>query len=138
MDLIEIDIVQPQPTQRIVDAVHDVFARHPTLVRAVSDRAANLSRNHNLFAVRRKFLQGAPDHLFALPERIDVRRVKEIDASLERALEEWKTVLHVENPVAPFWRTVGHRSQADPRNLETGFSKWRQLHDVAPLARGQF
>ena len=65
VNLVEIDIVCAQPSQAVVNGVHDVLARKPFLVRIVADGKENFSCDHQLVARRPKVFQCASQDLLA-------------------------------------------------------------------------
>jgi hypothetical protein len=128
VDLVEIHIVEAEALQAVVDGVHDVLARKTPLVGILAHRVVHLRRNDNLLPRDAQFLQGPSRHHLACAVRVYVRGIEEIDAHLQRALEERFRRVVVEYPVAPFRRAVAHAAQADARYLEAGTAEIHIFH----------
>ena len=112
VDLVEVHVVHAEPAERSVDRVHQVLAREAPFVGAVLRRKVRLGRDHQLIA-RGELLDRAAHDLFAHAARVHVGGVEEIDALLDRALQEWPALRLVKHPRAPFACAVGHRAEAD-------------------------
>ena len=134
MRLVEIDVIRAEPFQAGVDLVHDRLSRQALAVRVVAHLAVHLGGDHHLLAPG-KVLQRAAGDLLAGAERIDVRRVEEVDAGLERLLEERPARLLVERPAmrAALDRAVGHAAKADARDFEAGPPEIDIIHDASPV-----
>ena len=81
--------------------VHDVLARQAALVRVVAHRVEDLGGDHHAVARTPKSFSARPEDLFADAERVHVRGIEEVDAQLERALDERARLLLFEHPLAP-------------------------------------
>ena len=77
---------------------------------------------------RREVAQRPADDLLAHALRVHVGGVEEGDAELERPPDERPAVLFVQHPRAPGRRAVGHRAEAQPRDLQARSSEIEMLH----------
>src|SRR5205807_2245740 len=89
----------------------------------------DLGCDDDLIAAGEIFDRSAED-LLAAAEGIAVRRVEEIDAALERPLDEGAAVLLADAPgmVAPIRDTIAHAAQTDPRYLQTRATELHIFH----------
>ena len=76
----------PQPAQAVLDLPDDPAARVAELVRVVAHRAVHLRGEHDVVAPPAR--QRLPDDLLGLPARVDVGGVDEVDARVERAVDD--------------------------------------------------
>ena len=129
MDLIQIDVVSPQATQARIDLEHDLLARESASIGMPTHRAVHLGGEHDLLAPC-KIGERATDDLFARAIGIDVGRIEEIDALLDRLLDERPARLFVEGPrmSTAICNAVTHASEADLRDIDTGRSKFHVAH----------
>jgi hypothetical protein len=104
VDLVQVDVVGPQPAERIVDGVADVLAREPPQVRVVPHRVEHLGGDDHLVAPRPEILQRAPEDLLAPAEGVHVGGVEEVDAELEGPADERAAFLLLQDPFAPAFR----------------------------------
>src|SRR5262249_4333136 len=125
-------IIHAEPSQAGIDLVQDRLARQAGAVRIVlAHLGADLGRDHQLLALA-EILDRAAEDLLAGAERIDVRGVEEVDAELERLLDEGATVVLVEHPGTPGLGAVGHAAEADPRDPESGATQVDVVHADLP------
>ena len=122
MDLVEVDVVHPQPLQRAVDGRHDVLARQAAAVGVLGDRVEHLGGDHHLFAPG-QLLDRAAEHGFALATRIHVGGIEEVDAVLDGPLVERAAGGFVQDPRPPVRRAVGHGAETEPRDFQ---ARWCQ------------
>ena len=129
MDLVEIDVVGAEPLQAGVDLGQDRLARQAGAVRPLAHAAVDLGRDHHLVAPR-EVEQRAADDLFAGAVRIDVGGVEEVDAEVERLLDERPARRLAERPrvVAALGLAVAHAAQADARDVEAGAAELDVVH----------
>ncbi|HEY5294483.1 MAG TPA: hypothetical protein VIJ70_03310 [Gaiellaceae bacterium] len=114
MDLVEVDPVGLQAAQAVLDLLHDPAARVPAHVRiSVVHRAVHLGREHDGVAAP---FEGLADDLLRLAARVDVGRVDEVDACVERAVDDRDRLVVV--GVAP--GAEHHRAQAERADLDAG------------------
>jgi hypothetical protein len=92
--LVEIDHVRLEAPQARLDGALDVKAREARVVRARAHATAALGGEEDAVALPPR-LEPAPDDLLGASdalgppcERVDVRRVEEVDAPLEGAIED--------------------------------------------------
>ena len=98
MDLVEVDVVGAEPAQAGVDLGHDRLARQAAR-RSGPSRIRPMHLGGDTTSSRLgEILQRAADDLLARAVGIDVGGVEEVDAELERALDERPALLLVERP----------------------------------------
>jgi hypothetical protein len=133
MDLIEIDVIGAEPPQARVDLGHDRPARQAGPVRARAHPPVHLGRDHDLVAAR-EILQRPAEDLLAGAVRIDIRRVEEIDASLQGPLDEGAAFLFVERPgvTAPIGYAVAHAAKAKARHIQARMTEFHIIHHLTP------
>jgi len=87
MDLVEIEVISTETPEAGVDLLHDRLARQPMPVRSRAHSAINLGGDDD-FVASGEIPDRATEDFLAAPNRIAVRRIGEIDAGFERALDE--------------------------------------------------
>src|SRR5690349_10483193 len=97
VDLVQVDVVGAEAPQAVVDLTHNRLARQATAVGSRPHLPIDLGRDHDLVAAG-EILDRAAEDLLAAAERISVRRVEEIDAALESALDERAALLFADAP----------------------------------------
>jgi hypothetical protein len=114
MDLVEVHIVRAEAPQAMVDLGQDGLARQAGAIRIRTHRVTHLSRDHDLIPVR-EVLERTAENFLARPLRIHVRRVEEVDARVQRVLDERSACLLIQRPdrVASVGIAVGHRADSD-------------------------
>src|SRR5690606_25426057 len=105
--------------------------RQAALVWVLAHLAMHLGGDHHLVARHAEMLQRPAGDLLADAQRIDVGGVEEIDAGVERRLDERAGLGLVEHPVAPALRPVGHHAEAEAGDLEAGRAEIDVLHGVS-------
>jgi hypothetical protein len=133
VDLVEVDVVGAQPPQRMVDLGHDRLAGQPLPVRAGTHRVAQLGRDDDVVAVG-EVLERAAEDLLAGPVRVHVRGVEEVDARLERVLDQGPGLLLAEGPdgVAAVGLAVAHRADRDGGDVQAGGAELHVTHGGSP------
>jgi hypothetical protein len=119
VDLIEIDVIDTKPPERIVDGLHDMATRQPAVVRVVRQRIKHLGRDDD-FVSPHEVMQRPPDDFFAHTQRVVIRGVEEVDAGIESLFENQATLGFIEHPRPPGRRAVRHRTQTEAGNVEIG------------------
>ncbi len=85
MELVEVDVVSAEAAQAVFDGGHHVAPGAAALHRPVTHAHAEFGGDDHLVAAAR---QGPPEELLALPANaIDVRRIEEVDAELDGAVD---------------------------------------------------
>ncbi|MNT55633.1 hypothetical protein D3C72_1928820 [compost metagenome] len=84
MDLIEVDVVQLQARQALLHAIQDVHARIAARIHARAGLAEHLRGDHHVVARHLQIAQRLAGDDFGTAFRINVRRVDEVDARLQR------------------------------------------------------
>jgi hypothetical protein len=86
VDLVEVDMVEPEPREAGVDLVQQVVAAGAGVVRPLAHRPHALGGDHHLVARHAQGLQRAADELLALPGGVEIGGVDEVDPAVERLL----------------------------------------------------
>src|SRR5947207_9005844 len=129
MNLIEIDVIGAEAPQARIDLTHDRLARQAHAIGSRPHPAVDLGSDDNLVSSG-EILDRTPENLLAAAERITVRRVEEIDAGFERALDERTALLLAEAPgvIAAVAAAVTHAAQPNPRHAEAGAAELGVFH----------
>src|SRR6202035_6117982 len=109
VDLVEIDVISTETTEAGIDLHHDRLARQPSAIRTRAHPTIDLRGDDDLVATG-EILDRAAEDLLAAAERVAVRRVEEVDAGFERALDERTALLFAEAPgmIAAVGAAVAH------------------------------
>src|SRR6185436_6008173 len=101
-------------------------------IRTFAHLVKDFGGNHDFFAPG-EVTQRAAHDLLTGTVRIGVGSVEEIYPELEGSLDERATLFFVETPGvrAAFRYAVGHATEANTRNFETGFPKVNVFHSEA-------
>ena len=89
MDLIEVDIVSLETAETGFDGIHDVSAGGAYVVAAGAHAAEDLGGENDVLAGDVQVLEGLAECLFAFAFRVDIGRVKEIDAGIDGGFNEF-------------------------------------------------
>src|SRR4051812_1717834 len=121
MDLVEVDVVGVQAPQRVLDGLHDPAARAALVVDLVAHLAVELRGEDDVVAAA---FEGLADDLLVLALRIDVGRVDEVDARVERGVDDPDRLVVVGlTPGAEH-----HRAEAQGADLYAGAAERAELH----------
>jgi hypothetical protein len=82
----QVDVVRAKPAQRVLDALDDVLAREPAVVRALRHREEALGGDHHIAA--RDVSQRVAERLLARAVRVHVGGVEQVHAEVERAVHD--------------------------------------------------
>ena len=126
MQLVQVDVVGLEASQRCIHGGHDVLARVAAVERRGAGRCEALGRDDEPVALAP---QPAAEDLLSQPpgtqlpaQRVGVRAIEEVDAALGGAVENgdcgWLVALQSE----------GHRAQAQSRYLEAGTAESGVFH----------
>src|SRR5215213_9757589 len=131
MDLVEIDVIGAEAMKTIINLDHDRLARQAGAIGSRSHPTIHLGGDDHLVAPG-EVLDGSAEDLLAIPERIAVRRVEEIDAGFERTLDERAALLLAEAPgmITAVAATIAHAAEANPRHVQAGAAKLGILHPL--------
>ena len=113
MNLIEVDVVGPEPFEAGVDRLDDVQARETDLVGAPSHAAADFGRDEQARATPGN---RAPDQLFGFSGRVHIRGIDEVDAPIEGAMHDSidrRLVQPADGPPQARVPAEGHRAEAN-------------------------
>jgi hypothetical protein len=114
MDLVEVDPVGVQPPQRILDGAHDPTPRVAPLVRVVTHRVVELGGEDDVLAAAGG--ERFADDLLGLALPVDVGGVDEVDAGVERRVDDPYRLAVI--GVAP--GAEHHRAEAKPADRDAG------------------
>ena len=131
-------MVELQPLQAAGDLIHDVPARQADRVRARSGAAAHLGGDDHVLASDLEIAQGLPEQRLGLALGIDVGRVDEIDAGVQRAGDQRRRALLIHSADgAPEAGAAAecHGSQADFRDELPGPAERSIAHEGASRER---
>src|SRR5712691_2240191 len=131
MDLIKIDVIHSEPLQAGVYCRDDRFARETAGVGPIAPGEKHF-RGHDQLVTPAHLAQGATDDLFARAVGINVGGVEEINSEIQGARDERPALLFVQTPgmTAALRHAVGHATEAEPRDFESGFSESGVFHRV--------
>ena len=115
VDLVEVDVVEPEPCERGVDRREHVLAAEPAAVLAGHRASVHLRCEHVLLTAEKPREDPAGDDL-ALAGVVDVRGVEERHAALDRAADDRLGGLLGERPLALGRGAEAHHPQAQPRH----------------------
>src|SRR3954447_14300252 len=138
MDLVAIDVIGAEAAKTSIDLDHDRLARQAGTIGSRSHPAIHLGGDDHLIALREVLDRSAED-LLAIPERIAVRRVEEIDTGFERTLDKRAALLLAEAPgmITAVAATIAHAAEANPRHLQAGAAELGVLHPLPLDAKRQ-
>lgn len=97
VDLVEVDVVGAEAAQAVIDLGKDRLARQAGTVRTRAHRVPDLCGDEDVVAVGEVIQRPAQD-LFAGTLRVHVRGVEEVDARLDRLLDERTALLLGQRP----------------------------------------
>jgi len=86
VDLVKIDVICLQATEARFDGVHDMSTGGTHVVASGARPAIDLGRENNVLAGNVEILERLSEGLLAFTRRVDVRRVEEIDTSIDCGL----------------------------------------------------
>src|SRR6202030_2058560 len=89
MDLVQVNMVGLQTAETGLYTVHNVAARSPDVIPPRADATIDLRRDHDILPRDVQVFQGLPENLFAFALRVNVRRIKEVDAGVNRGLDQF-------------------------------------------------
>ena len=113
MDLVEVDVVGPEPPQGCVDPGQNVLARQTSVVGPVPHRAEDLGGEHVVVAARERPRQQPAGDLLADTHRVHVGGVEEGHAGLDRRAHDRLRIVLTEEPLTAVRVAIGHHAQAD-------------------------
>jgi hypothetical protein len=120
--LVEIDPVGFQAPQRRLDLAYHPAARVPGLVGVLAHRAVELRSEHHVLAPAAG--ERLADDLLGLAARVHVGGVDEVDARVERSVDDPDR--HVVIGLAP--RAEHHRPEAQGAHAYSGAGEGAHLH----------
>ncbi len=122
VDLVEVDPVGPQPAQAVLDLEGDPPPGVAAVVGPVTHHPVELRREHHLVAAATG--EGPADDLLGLALRVDVRGVDDVDARVERAVNDRDALVMV--GIAP--GAEHHGPECQRTDLDSGASERAKRH----------
>src|SRR5207249_11799493 len=101
MDLVQVDVIGTEPSERALDLAGDPQSRVAVLVLTGPHLPMDLRRENDLIASP---LERLPDDLLSLAVGIDVRRVHDVDPGVERLVDDADAIVVVGVPTAEIGR----------------------------------
>src|SRR6202789_4477448 len=86
VQMIDIDVVRPQPLQRTLRRLNKVVPRRPNIVWPFAQPERCLRRDQNILAIQVR--EGFPKNRLALSIRVDIRRVEHIDPGINADVDD--------------------------------------------------
>ena len=79
-----------------------------------------------------KILDGASQNFLASAEAVNIGRIKEIDAQIQRSLDDGFAVFFVPRPFvySAFGIAKAHAAEAQRRDIQTGIAEFHAIHSV--------
>src|SRR5271168_2131019 len=115
MDLIDVDVVRAESTERILDLLADASGRGVSRNRAVVPLESNFGRDENLFPMS-SLLNCLSDDFFGNPEAVNRGGIDQIDSLLEGGVNRSNRF--------SFFCTSPHPTTDSPRTLRNS----RNIH----------
>ena len=128
MDLVQVDVVEPEPLERRVDRSEDVLAPEAAPVLAGHRLAVHLRRDDVLLARAEQPLQHAPGDHLALAAVVDVGGVEEDDAALDRPPDDRLGLVLAERPAPLLAGPEAHHPEAHARDAQSGAAEVHVAH----------
>src|SRR5258708_38664445 len=141
MDLVQVDMVSLQTTETGLHTVHDVAAGSPDIIPPRADAAIDLRRDHDILPRDVMVFQRLPENRFALTLRVVVSRIKEVDAAVNRRLDQFigpDLAYGADGLEEPSAVPECHGSEAEFRNQETGIAERCVFHGISFLVSPKF
>src|SRR5260370_30838631 len=121
VDLIQIDVVGLEATETRFHSIHEVPPESAPIVALRTDTGVHLGLDNNVLAGAAQVLQRLPESLLAFPVRVDVRRIEEVDASIDGALDQLVGFLLIDATddfIDALGATERHGAEAEAGNRE--------------------
>src|SRR5882724_274027 len=136
MDLVQVDMVGLQTAETGLHTIHNVAARGPDVIPPRADATIDLRRDHDILPRDVQVFQRLSENLFAFALRVNVRRIKEVDAGVNRGLDQFicpGLVNGADGFEKPSAVPECHGSEAEFRNQQTCVAERRLFHDALQL-----
>src|SRR6267142_3364141 len=114
MDLVEIDVVCLEAAKAGFNGIHNVSTRGADVIAARADTRVNLRRKHDVLAGNFEILERLPKSRLTFTLRVYVCRIEEIDATVDRCLDQFVSSLLVDaadDLIQSLAATKGHGAQ---------------------------
>ena len=128
MDLVQVDVVEPEPLERRVDRGEDVLAPEPAPVLAGHRLAVHLRRDDVLLARAEQLAEHPPGEHLALAAVVDVGGVEEDDAALDCAPDDRLGLVLAERPGPLLAGAEAHHPEADTRDAQARAAEVHVAH----------
>ena len=119
--LVQVDVLSPQPAEAVFHLGHDPPPRVAAHVGVLAHRTMRLGGKHHVVAAA---LQSLADDLLRLSRRVHIRGVDEVDAGVQRGMDDPDALGVV--GITP--RTEHHRAEAVRAHLDPGTAERPHLH----------
>ena len=134
MNLVEVNVIQPQAFKAVVDLGHDVLAGRAAAVRpACAHLEVHFCCYYYFVAVEAELADKFAGDFLAAAELVDVGCVEKVYAQFYGLPEEGFCVLELhcprENAVLAARLAEAHHSQTDARNINAGIAQFYVLHE---------
>ena len=124
--LVQVDVVGPQPTERVLDGAHDPSAGVAAPVRVGAHRSVELRGQDHVVATAGERLA---DELFGAALRVSVGRVDDVDARIDGSMHDADGVPLVAVPDAAV-RAEHHGPEGERAHLDPGPAEGAVVHVV--------
>ena len=121
VNLVKVDVVGTEPAQAVLALPDQPAARVATLVDVLAHGAVRLGGEHDAGPAAAG--QGLPDDLLRLASRVHVGGVDEVDAGVQRPVDDPDRLLMV--GIAP--GAEHHRAQAERADLDAGGAEYAHV-----------
>ena len=137
VNLVQIDVVGPEPAQARVDRREDGLARQPASIGSRAHRKEHLGGDHQ-FVAAGIILQCLSDDLLRRTVRIRIGGVEEIDPEVDGFADQWPALMLGQSPrvISALGNSVSHASEAQRRHLKAGIPEIFVLHDRSIISDG--
>ncbi len=131
VDLIEIDMIEPQPLQAGLRRLHDVEARGAAAVGALAGDTQELGRQHEFVALEAEVADRLAGDLLRAALGIDIGGVDEVDAGVDRGAQQavgFRLTELADLAPHPLLSAEGHGAEAEFGNEQAGIAKPIETH----------
>jgi hypothetical protein len=133
VDLVQIDVVEPEALEGRVDRGEDVLSRQAPAVLAGHRLEVNLRRDDVLLAHPEELPQQSAGDDLALAAVVRVGGIEEADATLDGTPHDGLRLGLVEGPLTARVLAVAHHPQADTRDTQSAFPEVHVVHGFQRL-----
>src|SRR5579864_3765517 len=141
MDLIQVDVIHSQTTERVIASLQNMLAAEASAVGAGTHHPVDLGGQDDV-VTRGHLIEVKPGDLFAQPSRVNIGGIKEIDSGIESYREVLARVFFVDMPSASALRpfrhlaaAIAHASQTKAGYCDSCLAKICKFHLSDPDAQ---